>query len=298
MCIRDSVAAEPEATTSALVHKYFVSGESVVRLTPLHLWFLYYLLFFYAAVVILAPVLGRLSGSRFLNGIDAAFRWVVKGYARVLIPAMLTFPLMLSMRWIVDTPGGWSPQWHIMGYYFWFFAFGWMLFRHRDLAVTFGRGWKMNLLVANVVVLPALIGLVIMGATVELEGADVLGMKLGGFAVSVAYTWLMIVGLWGAFLHYFSRERAWVRYMADASYWCYLVSLTPIILLQFWVKDWPLPGVVKCSLVAILTMVVLLASYEWCVRYTFIGAILNGRKHRARPKVADPVPTVLVSVRN
>ena len=31
----------------------------------------------------------------------------------------------------------------------------------------------------------------------ELDGADVLGMQLGGFAVSVVYTWLMIVGLWG-----------------------------------------------------------------------------------------------------
>ena len=29
-------------------------------------------------------------------------------------------------------------------------------------------------------------------------------------------------------------------------------------------------------------MAVLLASYEWCVRYTFIGAILNGRKYRAK----------------
>ena len=70
-----------------------------------------------------------------------------------------------------------------------------------------------------------------------------LGMQLGGFAVSVVYTWLMIVGMWGAFLHYFSHERAWVRYLADASYWCYLASLTPIVLLQFWVKDWPMAGV-------------------------------------------------------
>jgi hypothetical protein len=89
-----------------------------------------------------------------------------------------------------------------------------------------------------------------------------------------------------------------VRYLADASYWCYLASITPIVLLQFWVKDWPMAGVLKFGLVAVLTMTILLASYEWCVRYTFIGAILNGRKYRKRAKVVESVPTALVESRN
>jgi hypothetical protein len=93
---------------------------------------------------------------------------VVKGHARIVVRAAFTFPLMLSMRWIVDTPDGWSPQRHIMGYYFWFVAFGWMLFLHRDLVITFGRRWKLNLLVANVFVMPAMIGLAIAGGNAEL----------------------------------------------------------------------------------------------------------------------------------
>jgi peptidoglycan/LPS O-acetylase OafA/YrhL len=97
----------------------------------------------------------------------------------------------------------------------------------------------------------------------------------------------MVVGLWGAFLHWFARERAWMRYMADASYWCYLASITPIVILQFWVKDWPLPGLVKWFLVTVATMAILLASYEWLVRYTFVGAILNGRKYRTRAEAKD-----------
>ena len=36
-----------------------------------------------------------------------------------------------------------------------------------------------------------------------------------------------------------------------------------------------------------LTMAFLLASYEWCVRYTFIGAILNGRKYRNRTEAVN-----------
>ena len=104
--------------------------------------------------------------------------------------------------------------------------------------------------------------------------------RAGAFAAQAVYTWLMIVGLWGAFLHYFSRESPTVRYLADASYWCYLASITPTVAFQFIVKDWPLPGLVKWALVTVATLAVLLASYEWLVRYTFVGAILNGRKRR------------------
>ncbi len=48
----------------------------------------------------------------------------------------------------------------------------------------------------------------------------------------------------------------------------------------------------KFALVTVATMVALLASYEWCVRYTFLGAILNGRKYRKSKEVAERVPVV------
>ena len=52
-------------------------------------------------------------------------------------------------------------------------------------------------------------------------------------------------------------------------------------------KDWPAPAGVKFAVVTALSLLVLLASYEWCVRYTFVGAILNGRKYR-RVEVKEP----------
>lgn len=278
--------ANPEASSTQIVGHFFASGESFARLPLVHLWFLYYLLIFVVIVVILTPLLGRLTGTRLLARIDTAFRWVIESRWRVLIPALLTFPLMLTMAWIVDTPTRWKPQWHILGYYLAFFAFGWMLFRHRDLVPTFGSWWGPHLFVANVVVLPVLLVALFAGAAEMKVGGDPLPWKLGVFTASALYTWLMITGLWGAFLRLFSREFAWVRYMADSAYWCYIASITPIVVFQFVVKDWPLPGLLKCAFVTVATMAVLLASYEWCVRYTFIGAILNGRKYRTRAATA------------
>ncbi|HEY1192189.1 MAG TPA: acyltransferase family protein [Gemmata sp.] len=291
------VAANPDASAARLVWDRAIAGAMFERFPFLHLWFLYYLLLFVVAVLLLAPVLGRLTGTRLLVKVDRAFRWVIQGPGRVLIPALLTFPLMLPMKWVVDTPERWNPQWHIVGYYFAFFGFGWMLFRHRDLVGTFGRRCWLHLALANMVLLPALVGLIVTGYSAEQAGHPAPpGMKLGAYAVSVLYTWLMITGLWGAFLRLFTRPSAWVRYLADSAYWCYLASITPIFIFQFVVRDWPLPAVLKFVLVTVATMALLLLSYEWGVRYTFIGAVLNGRKHRTRaphdPAPAPPEPAM------
>jgi glucan biosynthesis protein C len=84
----------------------------------------------------------------------------------------------------------------------------------------------------------------------------------------------------GAFRHFLSAERRWARYLADASYWCYLWHLVSIVALQLALERAPLPGPLKFLIVIGGSMTVLLASYEWCVRYTTIGAMLNGRKYR------------------
>ena len=295
----DLIAANPESGSVAILAEQFLSG-TYLSLVPLgHLWFLYYLLYFYAAVVLLAPVLGRLTGTRALAAIDGAFGRLIEGRWRVLVPALATVPALLTMKtWVGDTPLKWRPEAQILAYYFGFFAFGWMLYRHRVLVSAFGRGWRSNLVIANVLVLPVGLGTLFTGLKAAEAGADgVFVWKLAAFASQAAYTWLMIVGLWGAFLHYFSRERAWARYLADASYWCYLASITPIVLLQFWVKDWPLPGLVKWALVSAGAMGGLLLSYDWFVRYTFIGTILNGSKTRTRAEVAAPAPAAIAETR-
>jgi peptidoglycan/LPS O-acetylase OafA/YrhL len=286
------LAANPDLSTAGLVVVAFASGDFGGAPPPMHLWFLYYLLIFIAASVVLEPVLGRLTGTRMLARIDAVFHRVIESRWRVVVPAVLTFPLMLPMSWIVDTPTRWNPQWHIVAYYCAFFGFGWMLFRHRTLVPTFGRAWGLHLALANVIVLPVMLGLLSTGVENVRNGADALGWQLGVFAASVLYTWLMITGLWGAFLRFFAGESARVRYLADSSYWCYLASITPIIVLQFVVRDWKISWPIKFALVTVGTMAVLLASYEWFVRYTFIGAILNGWKYRTSTDVVKPIVVV------
>ncbi len=284
----DLVAKNPDSSSERLVLDSFLTGRWFTPPPLVHLWFLYFLIQFYAVVVILGPIVQGLARRGWIAPLDTAFRWVVRGWGRIAIPTLATTPWMFTMQGIVDTPSNWQPMWHLLGYYFGFFLFGWMLFRHRDLIEDFGRGWNRNLLLANAVVLPILVGLALEGvATPGKFGPDTLEW-IAWCIASAWYTWLMITGLWGGFLRYLNHDRVWVRYLADASYWCYLASITPIVLLQWWVRDWPIPGLVKFGFVSVFSILGLLASYECCVRYTVIGAILHGRKTRPTTPTSPP----------
>ena len=90
-------------------------------------------------------------------------------------------------------------------------------------------------------------------------------------------------------LRFLGQANARWRYLADASYWMYLVHLPIVWLLQAWMMRWPLHWALKFTFIVGITGVVLLASYRWLVRGSFIGVFLNGRRH-PQPAIATSVP--------
>ena len=61
------------------------------------------------------------------------------------------------------------------------------------------------------------------------------------------------------------------------------MHLPPIMLLQIWMADWPWPSVVKVLGICAVSTAALLVIYEYAVRYTWIGTMLNGKKIRRNP---------------
>jgi glucan biosynthesis protein C len=92
-------------------------------------------------------------------------------------------------------------------------------------------------------------------------------------------TWLLIVGIAGAFVSFLDRPRPVVRYLSDAAYWMYLVHLPVAIWVAGLLAPTALPAFVKFVVVLLTTTAVTLATYHLFVRSTAIGALLNGRRY-------------------
>ena len=66
--------------------------------------------------------------------------------------------------------------------------------------------------------------------------------------------------------------------MSDASYWVYLAHLPIVIILIGLLTLIQVPALTKCAIIMLVTYFVLIVSYHFLVRKTFIGRFLNGSK--------------------
>jgi hypothetical protein len=289
------------ATVGPVMHLMFARHNGGA-FTPLryagpnfHLWFLYYLLLCCGPLAVWLAVGRRVVPGRLVRAADAAGRWLLGRWWKAGVLALAGVPVLWGMRdWWVDSPQGWRPDKAVFAYYLGFFLTGAMLYRHRDLLGAFGSRWPARLVVANVLVLPAMLALTIAGNRLEAAAqppAWLAAWKAAAIYAGGLYTWLMIEGLVGLFGRYFAggTDPRW-RYLTESSYWCYLAGFPVQVGLQVWLAGSAMPIVAKFLLVNAVTFAVLLASYELLVRHSWVGLLLNGKRPE---RAAVPEPVVL-----
>jgi peptidoglycan/LPS O-acetylase OafA/YrhL len=244
-----------------------------------HLWFLWFLCWLvagFALVVLVSRIAPRVPVPSFLIATPLCLLW--------LVPlTMLTQALMhqggASPGFGPDTSAGLVPMPHVLAYHAIFFGFGALLYGRAGATDRLGRGWWIQLPLA-LLVLPIALALALqMPWGRELAGGEGTRHLLANLG-QVLYTWLMIFGLMGLAETVLNRERPWVRYVSDSSYWLYLVHLPLIIVGQALLRDVHLPAIVKLTLLIAVATVILLVSYQFLVRYTWIGRLLNGPRTR------------------
>lgn len=211
-----------------------------------HLWFLWLLLWLVACVA-LAVWAGFTPSGKFL--------WWIP-------------PLTLLPQAFMGTPLGpdlWLgplPPPHLLLYYGLFFWFGAALFSRDGMETRMGRGWQ--------VLLP-------LGLLILLPGAFILiGNRGAGSLVQCGYAWVISLGVMGLFGRYCSRLGYRARWFSDSAYWMYLAHLPLVLAIQIALVRLPWPPSLKFLLVMVAVTFLLLASYRWLVRYTWIGTLLNG----------------------
>lgn len=255
-----------------------------------HLWFLWFLCWLVPGYALVALLIRPFKGIRLPRAITvfasppACLLWLV--------------PLTMLAQWPMnaggtqvgfgpDTSAGLLPIPRVLAYYAVYFGAGAMLYTARGATARLGRGWWLTLPLAIAVLVPA------MSLCLKTPWPPALAQALAGHATTVhvlavagqsLYAWLMIFGLIGLFECALSRERVGVtggvRYLSDASYWLYVTHLPLIIAAQILVRNLDLPAAVKLPLIVLITTGGLLASYQFVVRYTAIGRMLNGPRTR------------------
>jgi hypothetical protein len=263
-----------------------------------HLWFLYYLLIFYVLALALRAVFRGIidRGGAIRRVIDVAVRFALSG---VWGAALIGLPLA-AYYYSLDGWPSWTglpaplallPQLSSIVGYGVAFGFGWLAHRQTDRLLALERQWLAFCALA--VVLTA-VSYYIAGATPRFE-AYLEGRELMVYcAAYFVAMWCWILGLTGAAVRFLSGESALRRYVADSSYWLYLMHLP--VLAFFAALLWPVPlhWTIKYPLQVGATLVVLFVSYRYLVRSTFIGATLNGRRYPRGAPAAEPAAALPV----
>ncbi len=228
-----------------------------------HLWFLWYLLWMTAVFALLIRI-----GLRF----HTRAWWL-------LIPTTVVFQLLMqeATTFGADLPAfSVIPTAHLFGYYWIFFLYG-VFFYCRKFQVR--RRWVFAILPALVLYLSAQY----FWALQETPSDTVIVASWIVFAViQEGYAWLMCFGLMGVFKWLVNQERNWIRYLSDSSYWLYLCHLPLVIVAQMMLATWPISVHFKVAIIFATTSVLLLITYEFGVRYTIIGRVLNGPRYRLK----------------
>jgi len=241
-----------------------------------YLWFLWFLLWLVGAFA-LVVALARLAAWRpdVSKVIGKAGLTVVVALTALLLWAM---PMAPHVSVGPDTSTGLIPDARVLAFYALFFAVGACCQRDPTRLSRIAGGWRWQLPLATMVLLPLCVALVTpawkgRAETLSVEVSDSLAMVLESL-----YAWLMTFGLIGWAEARLSRPPGWMRRLADASYWIYLAHLPLVIWSQHLVSALAWPGALKVLLITGADLAVLLVAYRWLVRDTWIGRMLNGPK--------------------
>lgn len=263
------------------------------RTVPMaHFWFLYLLSVFYGGAMIMHRFIGTIDRRGLLGRMgDRITAMLVKGPFAVIVlsvPAFVGFMTIPGWTGWVGIPApdhGLVPNHTAILAYGVAFSFGWFVRRQVDLINVWRKHAGVNLVVA----IALTTGLIIFnGLSFGAAPPSNLVIKTINAAAYAMAGWAWTFAMVGLALRFLSGYSAVARYLADASYWIYLIHMPIVVVLQGWVSTMDLHWMTKFVIIVGVSMPVMLASYHLLVRRTIIGEILNG-KRAPRPTLAlDP----------
>lgn len=253
--------------------------------TGSHLWFLYYLMLITTLTLAVHGLIKLIirrpnetrAGESWSQHADASVAWIARSPWALAVLIVPTAAALWGMRfWGMDTPDqSLRPNLPVLAIYGGCFMLGWLFARQPGTIAQFGRLSWTNLILA--------IGsgwAVMRLSGVQADPSDPHYFAAHvGFVISYAtLMWTLVSFTLGFFRKFLDHPHSVVRYVADSSYWMYLVHLPIVVWLQVAVAELNAPWWLKLTGISLATIAIALVTYDLFVRSTFLGALLNGRR--------------------
>jgi peptidoglycan/LPS O-acetylase OafA/YrhL len=240
----------------------------------LHLWFLYFLIFYAFGGWIIAMIFRK--DTPFTTSANKLFASILKSFW--LRIAGLTFLFFLCQVWIgepsLTTNNKWSIDPPIFTTYFLFFLTGWVIFKTQSLEKLKGSPiWQLS--VATILFFVFIL--------VPWPDSNI-GLHAREF-LSALFGTLFIFGFIALFMTFYNNYSRKLSYMMDAAYWVYIIHLPIVAFLPGLMAGLAVPVFLKFLITLTVTVAFCFVNYHIMVRSTFIGMFLNGKvqkKEKAR----------------
>ena len=273
----------PAMVTGLARRAEWSSGGIVVD--PAHMWFLYTLLVW---SMVLLPLFLYLRTDRGAQLVDRVAKFVASHGLVALGAFAVPIVLAEAAFGANDNTGGWDRV-----PYLFFLLYGFLIALNVRFETALRRGRRLALVAA----IPATVGLIFWAGAIDASGGELMnGSQVGWSALQALTGWLWIVAILGyasAIVHERSRRSSgkapsrshwtgFMRYANEAVLPFYVLHLTVIVCVAWFVVRWEASIGVKYFAVVAVSFAGTLALYE-LVRRSRITRFLFGMKPAGDP---------------
>ena len=253
----------------------------------MHLWFLEHLIVYYSLAIGVLFVVGRARGQSTVHPDASGQAGPQSTVNTVRHPAVNVFSVLavttvvaggITLLFNAPLPSIWPglfiPPSQFL-YYCFFFVLGFILEGHRELFGSFNRVYKPFLLAGSLLSILTLYIVNMYGEALPPLSSPIILLKF----IFALQSMLLVIGFIGLFNAVFREPSPFWKYIADAAYWVYLIHMPVVLTTQLLLRDSVVPGILRFPVVITVTLAICFISYHYLVRYTWVGALLNGKRN-------------------